>query len=436
MDLILKNWHALAEPSATSLFEELARVAHAGGVDASGIQRLRTRWDAGVVAAGIECVLARRAAQGRLHDADRWIGDRTGTMMASSTLVARHKAARFRDATMRTEATGNSVIKDLCCGIGADSVELANSGLAVHAFDLNPVRAWMASINATTLAAPICTYALDVTSDAALAIAPGAMFHLDPQRRDAMHARSQSFADASPGPDFLDRLLRTSPNGCVKLAPGQDFSTLPPGEFEVISERGTLTQGLLWTGALASAEYALLGASHPAYANGSNRVVRATLLESACNDHTNNATTISGTPTPATVLARAELGEFVFAIDPAPERVQLIPQLAQQTVLGCWHPALGLLTGDAPVASPWLTAFRICASMPWNQRRVTRWFREHDAGIIEVKTRDRLVEPSALQKALRGRGQTPYTLFVLRYDRAEMAVIAQRVSDLRTQPDE
>lgn len=64
--------------------------------------------------------------------------------------------------------------------------------------------------------------------------------------------------------------------------------------------------------------------------------------------------------------------------------------------------------------------------MPWIEKRVRAWLREHRAGVVEVKTRGRAVDPDALQNRLRGGGDEPYVVFVLRLGRAIEAIIARR----------
>ena len=101
-------------------------------------------------------------------------------------------------------------------------------------------------------------------------------------------------------------------------------------------------------------------------------------------------------------------------------------RLSDQLAAPAIHPKLGLLSADEPIDSPWLTAFELQAHMPWREKRVRQWLRAHDAGLVEVKTRGRAVDPDPLQKRLRGRGNTSFTVFVLRWDRQRIAMIARR----------
>ena len=56
------------------------------------------------------------------------------------------------------------------------------------------------------------------------------------------------------------------------------------------------------------------------------------------------------------------------------------------------------------------------------------WLAERGAGIVTVRTRGAACDPDAWQKALRGRGETPWTVFVLRLGLRRMAYAVRRVN--------
>jgi len=51
------------------------------------------------------------------------------------------------------------------------------------------------------------------------------------------------------------------------------------------------------------------------------------------------------------------------------------------------------------------------------------------AGVVEVKTRGGAVDPDRAQRRLRGPGETPFTVFVLRWDRQIIAMVTRRLAD-------
>ena len=91
------------------------------------------------------------------------------------------------------------------------------------------------------------------------------------------------------------------------------------------------------------------------------------------------------------------------------------------------HPRVGLLTSDARIESPWLTGFEVIESMPWNESRVKAALDALGAGIVEVKTRGKVVNPDVVQMALRGVGDRTLTVFVLRFEKTVRAIIARRL---------
>ncbi len=103
--------------------------------------------------------------------------------------------------------------------------------------------------------------------------------------------------------------------------------------------------------------------------------------------------------------------------------------LCEQEDLASIHPQLGLLTSDRPEAcdSPWLTPFELAVQMPWRAKKVRRWLAGQDAGVVEVKTRGGAVDPEKARRELRGKGQTPFTVFVLRRGRKLVAYVTRRV---------
>lgn len=221
------------------------------------------------------------------------------------------------------------------------------------------------------------------------------LFHLDPARRSDGR-RLWRYEDLQPGPEVIARLARGS--GAIKLGPGVDLDVVPEGEIEMISEQGTLKQAVLWTGELAACAR------------------RATALPSG--------ESVEGV---AGVVPMGEVGRFVHAVDPAVERAELIGELAGRVGCGALHPRLGLLSGDEALGGGLLTSFELLERMAWHERRVADWLHAHDGGLIEVKTRGKAVDPDVVQRRLRGRGSTVYTVFVLRFDRRVEALITTRV---------
>lgn len=404
VELPLEDWRAYVD---TGPAHELVCVDPDPGV--VELAALRKHWPQGLVAVAVEASRARKRALDKFDSelAGRIIADEEGVMVASSALAASHKAAKFVEAGV-TEAL------DLCCGIGADAYELGRAGLAVTGVDRSPVRAWMAWMNAH------CERLVaDVEDQVVLDRVRGAFVHLDPSRRTSSK-RTHKYEEYLPGPDTIERIVDLAAGACVKLGPGVDFSLLPsrPGSFvELLSESGRLTQALLWTGGLVAPQGVAPG----------HRV--ATLLPSGQRFVSEPGPLIdldawydsSGPEQP--VLAH------VYEADPALERGSLLGAFATTHGLRPIHPAVGVLTGEDVVESPWLARFDVLDTMPWKRKAVKARLRELGAGIVTVKTRAKLVDPDALQKDLRGTGDEELTLFVLRLGEKPTAVITRRAID-------
>src|SRR5262245_50824846 len=102
-------------------------VAAAEGSELALQKRLRREYSDRLVSAAFSlCELRRRAAAKFTRGAEMWF-DRRGLEQATSGAVARHKSKRFQ---------GN--VLDLCCGIGGDSIALAEH-CVVTAVDSNPI---------------------------------------------------------------------------------------------------------------------------------------------------------------------------------------------------------------------------------------------------------------------------------------------------------
>lgn len=380
----LTDWQWIVADDAASL-----RTAVAPGMPVGALARLRGRWTAEQVTVATELAEARHRAGAKFPDhAALLVADREGLEMATSAAVGAHKAARF----VTTLGAGASVI-DACCGIGGDAMGLADAGLSVHAVDLDERRAWMAGMNAGCrwTAADIREIPIDATC-----------LHIDPSRRGGGRRTLDADAFEPPLPDILALLDRVG-MAAIKLNPGVDGQSLPPGELEIISEHGRLTQAVLWTGQAAP--------------EGS-QARRATMVGSDGGVYS-----LAGDPDRP--YEANPVGAWLHTFDPAVERADLVHLLVDETGLNMVHPGTGLLTGDAPSASPWVRSFRVVEDMPWNIKALRARLRELDAGIVTVKTRAQMVDPDRLARDLRGKGPRDLVVFALKLGEKPHAIIAE-----------
>lgn len=355
-------------------------------------RRLRTRWPADVAACAMEL------ARARVKALDKWAAaiagrlwaDVPGVEMASSWAVAAYKARRF---------AGFDEVVDLCCGIGGDAMALAAGG-RVLGVDRDPARAWMTGRNA---GCDVRTAEVTGLDDPL----PAAPAHLDPARRDEGGRRRLRYEQLEPGPKVIERIAARRVGLAVKLPPGVEARELPVGEVEWISEGGRLTQAVLWTGVLAGT------AARRATRLGDGAV--ATL----CGD--------------GRTLAAVEdrVGAWVHAADPSVERSGLLGVLAEATGATTTHEHAGLLMSDEALDSPFLTAFEVVERLGWSRRRVASRLRALGAGVVEVKTRGRVIDADEEQRRLSAgaRGPATHTVFVQRLlgrDAGVEAIVCRR----------
>lgn len=386
MSRSIELWQAVADDEAL-----LARAAAVNPSDVSAIASLRKYASAAAVSVALSLVEARAKAENKFGPRGKaLIADVAGVEQASSARVAAYKASR-----MMQQLGAGCAIADLCCGIGGDSMALAEVGLDVIAVDRDPLRAWMTMRNTDRSAQSVCA---DV---GALAFA-GLPIHLDPARRnEGTGRRAWKLSEIQPGPDVIGRLIEQAPAAAIKLSPGVDLDELPwPGEVEFISDSGRLVQAMLWTGGFAQTTR------------------RATLVRDE------EIQTLAGEPS-APVYRSAQ--RYLYTFDAAVERAGLIGQLASRLDAPAIHPKLGLLTSDQIIDSPWTTGFELIERLPWRPKRIMQWLKANDGGLVEVKTRGKACDPDQEQHRLRNEGSTTYTVFVLRFDTKVQALITRRL---------
>jgi hypothetical protein len=382
----IELWRSVAEDAPL-----IKRAAAVNASDVSAVASLRKDYAAEVVSVALSLVEARSKAGRKFGELGKTIiADVSGVEQASGAAVASYKTTRIKDVL------GDATIADLCCGIGGDAMALADRGLDVIAVDRDPLRAWMATHNGGQRVHGACADVGKIALD-------GLPIHVDPARRaEGSGKRAWRLEDYRPGPEVIERLLTQSPNAAIKLSPGVDLDKLPwQGEIEFISEQGRLVQAVLWCGGFAGAPR------------------RATLIDEQ------GIHTLYGQPTSQ---GFHEAQQYLYTFDPSVERADLIGQLSAQLDAPTLHPWLGLLTSDRVIDSPWTTGFELIDRLPWRPKRVKQWLAANDAGLVEVKTRGKACDPDREQQFLRGKGETRYTVFVLRFDTKVQALITRRIN--------
>ena len=267
----------LDEPAKHAL-TEFARADLSQQAELRTLTALRQRFSPDQAAALLDQARLRERAKGKFPQADRLLFVDDALQQASSHAVATYRAQQFVEFLDRSPLpTPHSPllaprsalrIADLGCGIGADTIALAEAGLHVLAVERDPVRARIAQVNvaALDLAERVEVLCADWTT---LHFDVDAVF-VDPSRRSG-EQRIFRLADMEPPFSAVLALLEQTPALAVKMMPGIADEDIPSNaEVEFISERGAMKEALLRFGGLrsgAARSATLLPGSHQLNSN-------------------------------------------------------------------------------------------------------------------------------------------------------------------------
>ncbi|TDP41918.1 THUMP-like domain-containing protein [Nocardia ignorata] len=342
-------------------------------------------------AALIETVRLRRKALAKLPAAGEWLFTDDALQQATPALVARHRAARL----------AGRAVHDVTCSIGAELAELAEVCPAVIGSDLDDVRLSMAAHNLGV--APLTAQGPDATvpvggrnivlakADALVPTTRDTVIIADPARR-ADGRRTYDPAKLQPPlPDLL--AAYAGRDIAVKSAPGLDFDRLGwDGEIEIVSLDGAVREACLWSPGLT----------------GPGITRRATVLDSR-----GGATTLTDAE-PDDIPERAP-GEWIIDPDGAVVRAGLVRHYAAKHALWQLDPHIAYLTGDT--VPPGMRGFRIEDRFDLREKTLRQELARRDCGALEILVRGVDIDPDALRKKLKPRGNRPFTLVVTRIGR-------------------
>jgi hypothetical protein len=309
---------------------------------------------------------------------------RDGLEQASDPLIRDYRASQI---------TAPHLI-DACCGIGADSISLAASGMQVTGIDLDAVRIEMARFNAAALGVNAAFQIGDVC--AGLPDADAVFF--DPARRDEQGRRIYDVEHYLPPLHTITTWPH--PQIIVKLSPGVDLAQLEPysGRVEFISVNGDLKEAVLWCEADSHGLTAtlLMGDQVYKWDSSSSHNVDKPLSE-----------------------PRA----WLIEPDPALLRAGLVQDVAAHFDGTLLDETIAYFTTDQQPDSPWLRAWTILDWMPFNLKHLKAYLREHRVGHVTVKKRGTAVTPETLIPQLKLKGDESRTLILTRCQGRQIIMI-------------
>ncbi len=347
-------------------------------------ERLRARLEPGMASAVLETALLRRQGVRKFSRAADMYFTRDGLEQATAEPVAAYR-------TLRYTAAGLSLVADLGCGIGGDTLALAAAGATVVAVDLKWAHVAMTQANAA--ACELSDQVLPAQADLLqLPPMPVAAFFFDPARRTttgphlAPGRRLRSVDDYQPPLSFIETWRPLVPDGAVKVSPGINYAEVPvDAELEFVSLAAEVKEGVLWFGGLRTAARR-----------------RATLLPGG---HTltdlDDSETTCGPPR-----------TYLYEPDGAVIRAHLVRQLAHRLDATMIDPEIAYLSGDTAISTPFARCFRLDDYFPFQLKRLRQYLRERDVGTVTIKKRGSPLDPDVLRQALRLRGMSHRIVFL------------------------
>ncbi|HSA49273.1 MAG TPA: class I SAM-dependent methyltransferase, partial [Yinghuangia sp.] len=280
---------------------------------------------------------------------------------------------------------GVRTVADLCCGIGADAVALARTGVRVVAVDRDPLTCAVAAANAEALgvAGRVEVRCADVREVELTGF--DAVF-VDPARRTA---RGRVFDPEaySPPLSFVETLTARVPCGAAKVAPGIPHEAVPEGmAAEWVSYAGDVKEAVLWWGRLAG------------------EPLQATLLP-------------GGDAVGAASVRQAPDGpvrRYLYEPDGAVIRAHLVAEVADAVGGALVDPTIAYITADTLVPTPFAAAYELTDVMPFNLKKLKAVVRERGIGTLTVKKRGSAVAPEEVRKRVKPSGPASATVFLTR----------------------
>ncbi|TWT42846.1 class I SAM-dependent methyltransferase [Botrimarina hoheduenensis] len=378
----------LAGPEAASWLEEV------GGAPPTPrlVAKLRGALPPSRVALLLEIAEARSRSRAKFARGERLLLTRRGLEQATDQWIAAYKAARFAKF---------GPVLDIGCGVGGDLMALARrAGVPPLAIERDQTLAVFAAHNVLVSGgvAELRTRSAD-RADVAACDA----WHADPDRRLAGR-RTVQLSQSQPALEELETWIKARGDFALKLAPAAETPEAweAEAELEWISRGGECRQLVVWGGRLAQTP-------------GQRR---ATCVPSQSLPDVSAVGTTSGglVPTfvgnPRVPLEQVKrVAEWVYEPDPAILAAGLTGALAAKHGLAAFA-QVAYLTGPARVADPLLSAFRVLEILPLQRSRLAQWLKQRDVGRLEIKCRGVPIDPAALRKELKPRGDAALTLLI------------------------
>lgn len=370
----MNNLDFLTSSAGRALLDRLADEDLSDSNTLSLVTALRREYTPKQVSMALTQARLRRKAVDKFGDcAARMLFTEEALQQASDPLVRTYRAGMI---------DGDCVI-DAGCGIGADSLALAQAGKHVIGLDIDPERIAFARHNTAELH-NIRFEVADVREG--LPTDCDTVF-FDPARRDERGRRIHDVNAYIPPLSLIDTWRK--PRVAVKLSPGVDLNQLMPygGAVEFISVNGDLKEAVLWRGFELDD-------------------MTATLLTETGTYHYRRKT-------PPEVAITEPRGWLVEP-DPALIRAGLVQDIAGDHNGTLLDATIAYFTTDHEIDSVWVRCWQIHDWMPFHLKRLRAYLRERNVGHVTVKKRGSPLMPEALIGKLKLKGDESRILVLTR----------------------
>jgi THUMP domain-containing protein/RNA cap guanine-N2 methyltransferase len=384
----LKHLAFLASEEGLRLMARLTTEDLAPANELRLLTALRKEYTGEQAGAGVEMARLQIKARDKFGgDAHHMFFTREALEQASDPLIRRYRSG-----------IGNGYrLIDACCGIGSDSISFVRGGASVLGLDSDPVRVAIAQYNCQMIGVEAFFEEADVRQP----IPEADIVFYDPARRDSEGQRLHDVERYEPPLSLIRNW--SYPMIVVKLSPAVDLRQLTPynGLVEFISVKGDLKEAVLWIGTDVTG-------------------IGATLLTGTEELHWGPVTDSSPGPI-------SEPRGWLVEPDSSLMRAGLVGEVAL-TFGGCQlDPTIAYFTTDAYPQSPWLRAWKIVDWMPFNEKRLRAYLREHNVGKVTVKKRGAPMTPESVIPHLKLKGDLSRTLVLTQCQGKHIVMICEDI---------
>jgi hypothetical protein len=338
---------------------------------------LARRFPPDLARAALDIAILRGEGQDKFPFADRMYFQRESLEQATAYEVSAYRAERYRPFDHCI---------DLGCSIGGDTLALAATsptvGIDKDMLRLNMARA---NLDALGLGEHASFMQADLSAPLPFLSSPSVALFLDPARRTAGR-RIHSVQEYQPPLEIIQDWLEHFPALGVKISPGVKLEEIRhfEAELEFISLRGELKEAVLWFGLLKRSRR------------------RATLLPGK------HSLTFDEEPDIPIDEPRA----YIYEPDPAVLRAGMVRSLGQLLGAAQLDPEIAYLTASTIKPTPFARAWAVLDWFPFGLKRLRAYLREHTVGQVVVKKRGSPLQPEALIRDLRLKGEQERVVFL------------------------